>query len=163
MSTVKDKVSEIIDSWIDQSILFTALDVSNTVKKDLPLARHSEVRDFVRDLFPQMQVEGYNRTPINVTLPDGSVREALLYHHLSDSWDLDTKYGDQKRSQTVVYPVAAAKPVVAPSVPVVSVVATVPVAVSAPAVLVPPNTPVTVTDPKQLWDSLFTGTKLFPL
>lgn len=170
MSTLEDAVRAVVETMVNAGELFTALDVSNEVKASWPLARHGEVRDMVRAQYSEMQKSGYGRTPINVTIGDGSVREALLYHHLSDSWDLNAKYDAQKRAQTavntrrnaVVAPVAAPAP--AP-VPAVSVVANVPVAVVAPAVTVPAKTPVTVADPKQLWDNLFSGAsgaRLFP-
>lgn len=168
MSTLEDSVRAAVETMVNAGELFTALDVSNEIKTSWPLARHSEVRDMVRAQYSEMQKSGYGRTPINVTLGDGTVREALLYHHLSDSWDLNSKYDNQKRAQTAVNSrrnvVAAAAPV-APPVPAVSVVSNVPVAVSAPAVSVPAKTTVTVTDPKQLWDNLFSGSngaRLFP-
>lgn len=156
MRTVEDRVREVVTDFMKNSSLFTALDVSNEVKLTHPLARHREVRDVVRGLSSEMTAEGYNKTPIKVTLSDGSQVEALLYHHLSDSWDLDSKYDTAKRQQTPA--------VVAPVVPVppVTIVSSVPVAVAAPAVTVPAATQVTVADPKALWNNLFNGIKLFP-
>lgn len=154
MSTLEDNVRKIVEDFVSTGVLFTALDVSNEVKKVMPFARHREIRDTVRGLYSDMQSSGYSRTPIQVTLADGSLQDALLYHSLSDSWDLDTKYDAQRRNAAV-----AATPVVAP----------VPVATVAPAAVVTP-VPVTVTvaatvvptDPKQLWDNLFGTAKLFP-
>lgn len=174
MSTLENTVCQVVTDFITNENLFTALDVSNAVKASEPLARHREIRDLVRNLFTTMQSSGYAKTPIKVQLADGSQVDALLYHPVSDTWDLDVKYDAQKRVQLSVTPtmttmssVTAARapkaPVAAPvSVPSVSVMSNVPVAVNAPAVTVPPNTPVTISDPKQLWDSLFTGVKLFP-
>src|SRR6185436_13338799 len=86
-------------------VLFTALDVSNKVKETLPLARHREVRDLVRMLYTsEIETGGYARTPITVTLENGDTAEALLYHSLVDSWDLDAKYDAQKRAQTAKQP-----------------------------------------------------------
>lgn len=93
-------VESVIADFIKNNVLFTALDVSNKVKETMPFARHREVRDAVRNAWViTIEPNGYGRTPINVNLADGSVVEALLYHPLFDSWDLDTKYDAQKRSQ----------------------------------------------------------------
>lgn len=148
MSTLEDKVRDIVNESITNGELFTALDISNKVKSVDPLIKHREVRDIVRGLFnTDIQNQGYGRTPINVTLDDGSKTEALLYHALSDSWDLDTKYDAQRRAQIAANPVAVATanlnvtPVVTP-----------------PVVVAPPVPPT----PKQVWDNLFTPTRLFP-
>lgn len=93
-----DLVISVIDDFTNNSVLFTSLDVSNKVKESLPLARHREVSNMVRSLFnSNIVTKGYARTPIDVTLSDGSSVEALLYHPLKDAWDLDLKY--QTRSQ----------------------------------------------------------------
>jgi hypothetical protein len=166
MSTLEDAVRAVVETKVNAGELFTALDVSNEVKSSWPLARHGEVRDMVRAQYAEMQKSGYGRTPINVTIADGSVREALLYHHLSDSWDLNAKYDAQRRAQTTVNTrknTVTATP--STPTPAVSVMSNVPVAVTAPAVTVPAKTPVTVADPKQLWDNLFSGSngaRLFP-
>ncbi len=160
MSKLEDTVKQVVNDFVKNSTLFTALDVSNAVKTSHPLARHREVRDLVRNMYSNIVSLGYGQTPISVTLADGSQVTANLYHHLSDSWDLDNKYDDQKRAQVALNPANAA---ICPSLPSVSVVSSVPVVVSAPAVSVPANTPVTVANPKQLWDSLFSGgARLFP-
>lgn len=105
MTTLNDDVRQVIDSFMTSGELFTALDVSNKVKLTNPFARHGEIRDVVRDLFSSvMQPASWAKTPIQVTLADGSQREALLYHPLSDSWDLDEKYDAQKRAQVSVKP-----------------------------------------------------------
>jgi hypothetical protein len=89
-------ISQIVTDFCLNGKLFTALDVSNEVKKQLPYARHKEVRDEVRALF-KTDMPGYDRTPITVTLSDGSTTEALLYHPLScPSNDLETQYYNQK-------------------------------------------------------------------
>lgn len=162
MSNVEQEVRQVVDSFMKSGELFTALDVSNKVKMALPFARHSEVRDIVRDLFATvMQPASWARTPIDVTLPDGSVREALLYHPLSDSWDLDEKYDAQKRAQAAVKP--GQVPVAAPVVPsatvgsngTVTVTSPVPVTVTAPSV--------TVLAAKDKWAALFDSQpSLFP-
>lgn len=174
MSNLEAEVRTVVDSFIMSGILFTALDVSVEVKKTNPFARHSEVRDIVRGNFAEMQKLGYGRTPIQVTLADGSQVDALLYHSLADSWDLDSKYDQFKRSQAApVVPVTpVAVPVVtAPVIPAKPLTigdlikqhlkpgTSVNKPVTAPVVASPPAN---ATDPKQLWANLFGGVKLFP-
>lgn len=155
MSNLEATVRKVVDSFVNQSNLFTALDVSNEVKKTNPLARHKEVRDIVRAIYSDMQVSGYGRTPIQVTLADGSQVDALLYHSLADSWDLDVKYDNQKR--------AASLPAPAPMVVAPTMTINIPSNPSVPApVVVTPVAPPVVTNPKQLWTNLFGGVKLFP-
>lgn len=111
MVTLEDVVDKILAQMTANQELFTALDVSNQVKVELPLARHREVRDLVRNKFAShIEPIGYAKTPIQVTLSDGSTVEALLYHPLVDSWDLDSKYDVQKRSQTVSKPAMTPTP-----------------------------------------------------
>lgn len=110
MTTLNDEVRSVVQSFIQSGELFTALDVSNKVKLTQPLARHREVRDEVRGLFTvEIEKAGWARTPIQVTLADGTTTEALLYHPLTDSWDLDNKYDNQRRAQAALNPVAVAK------------------------------------------------------
>lgn len=100
MPNLESLVESIVLDFVGTSTLFTALDVSNKVKEHMPYARHREVRDLVRGLFGSyLEPAGYTKTPISVTLKDGSTVDATLYHHLDDSWDLDSKYDLQKRSQ----------------------------------------------------------------
>ena len=111
MNSVDSVVSAVVKDFISSGVLFTALDVSNKVKETLPLARHREVRDLIRGMFlTEIEPAGYARTPINVILGDGSTTEALLYHSLSDSWDLDNKYDSQQRAQRASKPAQYSKP-----------------------------------------------------
>jgi hypothetical protein len=162
---LNDKVLEVVQQFVQSNTLFTALDVSNEVKNALPHARHREVRDLVRSLVSTtIDAAGYGNTQINVKLPDGSSTVAVLYHPLSDSWDLDAKYDASKREQSSVKP-AQVQPVVVPvqaQAVVASVVAaqTQPVAVTVPVVKAAPpvQTPARV-----LWDNLFKSQpSLFP-
>lgn len=117
MATLENEVRSVVESFLKSGELFTALDVSNKVKMALPFARHREVRGVVRGLFTtDIEPAGWARTPINVTLPDGSTAEALLYHPLSDSWDLDSKYDAQKRQQASVHSGSGNVPTVVPVV-----------------------------------------------
>jgi hypothetical protein len=98
---LEDVVTTTVKDLMNNGTLFTALDVSNAVKVSMPQARHGEVREIVRSLFiTEMVSAGWDRTNITVTLMDGSKQTALLYFPMSASWDLDTLYNDQKRTQT---------------------------------------------------------------
>jgi len=152
MTTLDSEVRKVVENFVHSDELFTALDVSNKVKLAMPFARHSEVRDVVRSLFTnELQHDGWARTPIQVTLPDGRQETALLYHPLTDSWDLDLKYDNQKRAQASFRPgstpVTAAPPAQTPA-PVVQT-----------AVAQPPAPQPT----RALWDQLFNSQpSLFP-
>lgn len=96
-----DVVLEVIQKFVQNNELFTALDVSNEVKKSFPSARHRVVRDIVRfNFITHIEPHNYAKTPITVNLEDNTTAEAMLYHPLEHSWDLDTKYDAQKRAQT---------------------------------------------------------------
>jgi hypothetical protein len=157
-SNLDNVVRSVILDFVQGDKLFTGLDVSNEVKNLIPGARHSEVSGLVRQLFTtDIETAGYGRTPIDVTLGDGSKRTAMLYHPLSDSWDLDSKYDTQQRAKVAARPNAPAK-VVSPAtnavVPTPIVVAPTP----APAPVV-----ATVADARTQWDNLFkTQPSLFP-
>lgn len=165
MSTqqLSDVVRSIVDSWVQEGRLFTALDVSIEVKQTLPHARHREVRDVVRAEYANMQNASYGRTDIDVQLEDGSTVKAMLYHPLSDSWDLDAKYDAQQRAQTL-----KSKPVVtAPALPqaVAAPPGVSPTSVFGWCGTPPPNAPAPapVNPNKHLWDSLFdSAPSLFP-
>jgi len=150
MANLDDLVLDTVREFVRDQVMFTALDVSNKVKESMPHARHREVRDVVRSLFgSEIQNNGYARTPISVTLSDGSTAEALLYHPLSDSWDLDAKYDSQKRMSTSNH--VSVTPATPPVMPVV----TTPVASVASVA--------TTLSPHDLWNKLFqTQTSLFP-
>ncbi len=152
MCDLEDAVRATIQDFIRRDVLFTALDVSNEVKKSLPLERHRNVRDKVRELFTSdIESANWARTPITVTLTDGTRADALLYHPLAESWNLDNKYSAQQRSQTALRPTVTQA--VAPVAPV-SVPATATVTISAP---------VPFSAAKTAWDNLFnTQPSLFP-
>lgn len=177
MSTVDSVVQSTIRDFVRDGVLFTALDVSNKVKEALPLARHREVRDLVRASYAtEIETASYAKTPITVTLGDGTTTEAVLYHPLADSWDLDAKYDAQKRQQTAARPAAPATFVSSlgtshapvsglPSLmkphPMPKIVAA-PV-VTQPVVTTPALDPATASS-RALWDNLFKKQpSLFPV
>lgn len=167
MQTLDEVVRETVEAFVRDSVLFTALDVSNKVKSVLPFARHRDVRDLVRSMFStDVEPAGWARTPIEVQLADGSRTEAMLYHPLSSSWDLDNEYDAQKRNQASVKaaPVVSATVAANGTVSVASLfdasISDAPT-VSAP-IVTPPATPV-AKPTRDLWDQMFKSQpSLFP-
>jgi hypothetical protein len=160
MSNLENEVRSVIRDFVAQGELFTGLDVSNKVKLVVPFARHNDVSELVRKLFStEIESSGYGRSPIDVTLTDGSKRTAMLYHSLADTWDLDNKYDAQKRAQISFKPVQAAQAVVT-AAQVANNPVVVPVApVAAPPIVVPVVNP----SARAQWDNLFkTQPSLFP-
>jgi len=95
----------VIDNFTEMGVLFTALDVSNQVKRTLPSVRHREVSPTVRDLFGQGAFgDEYIQTLIDVQAGHKTV-QAFLYHLDDDDADM---YGDSMRSQNATPPVSAA-------------------------------------------------------
>lgn len=167
MTTLENTVRTVVEDFINKNELFTALDVSNKVKSLDPNARHRQVRDVVRAIFTtEIEPLGWTRSPITVTLDDGTTAEALLYHPISDTWDLDNKYDTQRRQQTAVNPVAVAAAVAAASntltaapTPVTTATVTAPTA----TVTVSATTAVPMPTARDLWKQLFaTQPSLFP-
>jgi len=151
MNTMEDTVRSIVKDFINNEILFTALDISNAVKKVIPEAKHRNVREVVRNMFiTEIEPKNWARSPISVTLADGSTTEALLYHPLSDSWDLDNIYDTQYRKAISYSPVAAAQNTVAQA----NSTMTVPVVTPAP---------IPMPTARTLWDQMFANQpSLFP-
>ncbi len=153
----EDSVRKIVEDFMANSLLFTALDISNEAKKVFPHLRHREVRDTVRALFTtHIEPAGWARSNIQVVLEDQSVATAILYHPLSASWDLDTLYDTQKRAQVSNRPQAPAVPAPVASTPSIPL---------SPATVLPTNPPVAQATPaaRDLWNNLFQSQpSLFP-
>lgn len=165
MTTLNDEVRSVVLQFIQNNELFTGLDVSNKVKLAFPLARHKEIAPLVRDLFStEIETAGWGRTTINVNLGNGKTAEAWLYHPLSDSWDLDTKYDASKRQQAAIHPASKAAQALGITPPVVPGL---PVPVTPhPMPKIVPATPVPakVLPMKDQWMQLFnTKPSLFPV
>jgi hypothetical protein len=165
MATLEDTVRKVVLDLTDSNELFTGLDVSNKVKILHPLSRYREIREIIRSMYSNLEFGtanyNYTRTPITVTLDDGSEREAFLYHPASiSSWDLDFKYDAQKRAQTSLNPTkAAVAAVTASSVPVSSPSPVAPTA----TVTVSATTSVPMPTARDLWKQLFaTQPSMFP-
>lgn len=158
MSTMEDTVRSVVADFMNRSVLFTALDVSNSVKQSHPHAKHRDVREVVRGMFStDIETQGWARTPITVALADGTSAEALLYHPLTDSWDLDNKYTTQQRSATSFRPATAAQATIAAAqqTPIVNVSAA---AVAAGVAVLTPSAPAPAPAPapaRSLWDQMF--------
>jgi hypothetical protein len=160
MKKLEDIVRTVVQEFMDNDELFTALDVSNKVKTLLPNTTHRAVRDEVRALFAnEIAPQGWARTPITVTLDDGvNTAEALLYHPLSASWDLDTKYDDQKRAQVAFNPAKVAAAAVS-----AATTATVTTSPATAAVTVSATTSIPMPTARDLWKQLFASQpSLFP-
>jgi len=160
---LKNEVKNVVENFIKQNLAFTALDVSNKVKESFPEVRHRNVRDEVRELYnTEMQLDCYAATPITVTLDDGiSTAQAILYHHMADSWDLDNVYDTKKRAQISKKPVVSVPQILnTASNNTATVVATDGhVTVSSVS-----SGKITKTSAKDLWENLFSNqSSLFPV
>jgi hypothetical protein len=182
MNMLENVVESVMQEFVSKQNLFTALDISNKVKETLPFVRHRDVSDLVKALFSSVvEPMSYTKTPISVTLKNGNVVTAILYHPLNDSWDLDVKYDNQKRAQAATKPVTTnTSPVTVVQMdPVTAVVpSTVLVndsAMNASDNMVVSKLPPTATDKKDdsvvnksvpstrdLWANLFKAPSLFP-
>jgi hypothetical protein len=165
---LESQILEVVNDFVSRGVLFTALDVSNKVKETMPFARHREVRDVVRNAWlNDIEPKSYGRTPITVNLADGTTADALLYHPLADSWDLDAKYDAQQRTKTSARPATSAPTTVTVGTNTVSVSSTGVSAPSmnltgAPAATTNTATP-QATNARDLWNNLFqTQPSLFP-
>lgn len=160
MATLEDTVRAVVEDFIHQDKLFTALDVSNKVKETLPHEKHRSIRDVVRAIYAnEIEPKGWARTPVPVVLEDGSTQEALLYHPLSAAWDLDKCYDAQQRQQTSLNPVQVATTAVASN----AVSSHTPSAPATATVTVSATTTVPMPTARDLWKQLFaTQPSMFP-
>lgn len=95
----------VIDLYTREGFLFTALDVSNSVKQTLPSVRHREVAPIVRDIFAAGNMgDAYQQTLIDVTA-DRKPVQAFLYH--LKGADIAVGYAEDKRHQLAIPPVSA--------------------------------------------------------
>jgi hypothetical protein len=86
-------LEETLEELIEARRAFTALDVTNSIRLNYNASdlSHKEVKRALNQ-YMKFDSSSYSKTPIEVTLKDGTKTKALLYHHLSDSWDLDAAY-----------------------------------------------------------------------
>ena len=100
---IESVVRHTIDRLTYDGFLFTALDVSNTVKTILPGVRHREVAPIVRDIFTNGEFgDGYTRTLIDV-IADGRKKVSAFLYHLDD--DDPEDYAGSQRQQLAVAPI----------------------------------------------------------
>jgi len=100
---IENVTRRVMDRFTCEGFLFTALDVSNQVKRSLPGVRHREVAPIVRDLFEDGVLgESYVQTLIDVQIPGGQTTQAFLYH-LED--DDPEDYAGTQRQQSAIPPV----------------------------------------------------------
>src|SRR5687767_8840001 len=95
--------ARVVDKFTSSAMLFTALDVSNSVKQSLPGIRHREVSPVVRETFDRGGMGLYKQTLIDVMAGRKKV-EAYLYHlpkHPPGNYD------ESMRSQLAIPPVSA--------------------------------------------------------
>lgn len=180
---MKNQLEELVEKIVIEDLVcsnlpFTALDISLAVKEVMPTARHREVRNEVVKLFPLLQEDyDFGRTPIDVVDENGNKHQAMLYHSLADSWDLEEVYGPEMRDRSSI---KTSIPSVQEAfdemealldgdgadeccdVPSATVISSGAVAVDAPHVQVAPHTTISVINNKQTWEDLFSGVKLFP-
>jgi hypothetical protein len=88
--------ARVVDEFTSAAMLFTALDISNSVKKTLPDARHREISPIVRDLFDRRGMGAYTQTMIDVVASGHKPARAYLYHLPEQS---PLQYDDAMRSQ----------------------------------------------------------------
>ena len=104
---IKDVVLDTVTNFVNHDNLFTALDVSNVVKKKLPYAKHSDVKKEIKEIYDIFEENNYTKTLIEVTLKDGTKTNAFLYHPISDTWDLENKYTNRSALAPVIQPLAS--------------------------------------------------------
>jgi len=96
--------ARVVDEFTSAAMLFTALDVSNAVKKTLPDVRHREVSPLVRAAFDRGSMGRYRQTLIDVIAEGRKPAQAFLYHLPTQP---TSNYDDSMRNQLAIPPVPA--------------------------------------------------------
>ena len=105
LDTLRGVTQRVVDLYTREGFLFTALDVSNSVKQTLPSVRHREVAPLVRDLFGNGAMgDVYQQTLIDV-MADRKTVQAFLYH--MKGANIAVEYAEDKRRQLAIPPVTA--------------------------------------------------------
>ena len=87
----------VLEDFVDQGFMFTALDVSNEVKSRLDGVRHREISPLVRELFDDGALgDAYTRTLIDVLAGGKTVQAYLYYDEDDDPEDYDGSLREQK-------------------------------------------------------------------
>ena len=77
---LREITERIVDELTSAAMLFTALDVSNAVKIELPESRHRDIAPLVRDMFDRRGMGAYIQTMIDVMAKGSTPARAYLYH-----------------------------------------------------------------------------------
>ncbi len=93
--------ARVVDELTSAGLMFTALDVSNSVKQTVPEARHREISPIVREIFERRGMGAYQQTSIDVMAQGQKPTRALLYHLPEQS---PTLYADSMRAQLATPP-----------------------------------------------------------
>lgn len=107
MLDLLDKTKQVVENFCNNLESFTSLDVSNIVKKEgFEFLRHRDIAQAVRNLYINGHMDnfGYCRSLVDVTLKNGDIVHAYLYHHQTVSSDLY-----DKRNQDALPPVSPTK------------------------------------------------------
>jgi hypothetical protein len=104
--TLRAVTENVLDEFTSAAVLFTALDVSNAVKRTLPEARHREISPLVRDLFDRGAMGEYQQTLIDVMAGGSAPAKAFLYHLPEHP---ATAYDDAMRTQLSIPPAATSR------------------------------------------------------
>ena len=98
-----DQTAAIMDEaeiWIEQGLMFTSVDIANSLKKRGTWIKNRDVASCLRKNVIALSEESrfataYTMSVIDVTLPNGSNTKATLYHMATDD-PADYKKTDQK-------------------------------------------------------------------
>ncbi|MCX4242686.1 hypothetical protein [Paraliomyxa miuraensis] len=98
---IVEETRRVVEELTSRAFMFTALDVSNEVKRTVHGVRHREISPVVRELFEKGAMgPSYTRTTIDVLAGDKKV-QALLYYEKSDD---PADYDGSLRQQQAIPP-----------------------------------------------------------
>jgi hypothetical protein len=103
---IQEVTERLVDDFTSRAMMFTALDISNAVKQQLPGVRHREVAPLVRDMFERKGMGAYIQTMIDVMAGGSTPARAYLYHLPEQPTSL---YDDTMRNQLATRPQQAMK------------------------------------------------------
>ena len=79
-----NKIRAEAGQWMQRGKMFTSVDIANSLKQRGDWMRNREVADYLRNnlvgISKQYWGQGYQKSTIDVSLPNGSYTEATLYH-----------------------------------------------------------------------------------
>ena len=80
-AAMRQKTVDTVNDFVNRGFMFTAYDVTKTLRKDGSRVRHSDVNSVVQELFSQNQMGMYNRETVNVGAP---IEPFVYFHPYSD-------------------------------------------------------------------------------